>query len=91
MTVIICMHNLGLSAILWEIISSDAWWIVCCDVMYRGYHNLNMSLHVTVFNLAYFVLIMLATLFVFFYMRQLALFFVHGTFEESIKYEGWFC
>ena len=23
------MYNLGLSAILWEIISSDAWWIVC--------------------------------------------------------------
>ena len=23
------MNNLGLSAILWEIISSDAWWIVC--------------------------------------------------------------
>ena len=28
------MYNLGLSAILWEIISSYAWWIVCCDVMY---------------------------------------------------------
>ena len=27
-TIIICMYNLGLSAILWEIISSDAWWIV---------------------------------------------------------------
>ena len=36
MTVIICMYNLGLSAIIWEIISSDAWWIVRCDVMYRG-------------------------------------------------------
>ena len=23
------MYDLGLSAILWEIISSDAWWIVC--------------------------------------------------------------
>ena len=31
----ICMYNMGLSAIIWEI-SSDAWWIVCCDVMYRG-------------------------------------------------------
>ena len=35
-TVIICIYNLGLSDILWEIIYSDAWWIVCCDVMYRG-------------------------------------------------------
>ena len=29
------MYNLGLSAILWEIISSDAWWIVC-NVKYSG-------------------------------------------------------
>ena len=29
-------NNLGLSAILWEIISSDAWWIVLCDIMYLG-------------------------------------------------------
>ena len=28
-TVTICMYNLGLGAILWEMISSDAWWIVC--------------------------------------------------------------
>ena len=31
------MYNLGISAILWEIISSDTSWIVCvCDVMYIG-------------------------------------------------------
>ena len=36
MLVTICMYNLGLSAILWEMISSDARWIVCCDIMYLG-------------------------------------------------------